>query len=150
MLLLYSVILTEYVAIETEGVCMSVCACVCVWKLYSQNGCVDLNETLHKWSDIYLLMTYFSIFENSDFMTSWRPFCIFSMGHSHGRNFCPIFFKFEDKGQSCFPQFAIENQQNRSRTFDVITEEKTQNFRQEQNFRTWTQKVSLILIQTRR
>ena len=27
---LYSVILTEYVAIETEGVCMSVCVCVCV------------------------------------------------------------------------------------------------------------------------
>ena len=27
---LYSVILTEYVAIETDGVCMSVCVCVCV------------------------------------------------------------------------------------------------------------------------
>ena len=45
---LYSVILTEYVAIETEGVCMSVCMCVCVWKLYSQNGCVYLDETLHQ------------------------------------------------------------------------------------------------------
>ena len=87
-------------------------------------------------------MTNFSIFEYSNLMTSWRPFCIFPMGHSHGRNFCPIFFKFEDKGQSCFPQFAIENQQNRLRTFDVITEQKTQHSRQEQNFRTWTQKVS--------
>ena len=53
---LYSVILTEYVAIKTEGVCMSVCVCVCMyvcasvcmWKLYSQNGCVDFDETLHK------------------------------------------------------------------------------------------------------
>ena len=67
------------------------------------------------------------------------------MGHSHGRNFCLIFFKFEDKGQSCFPQFAIEKQQHRLRTFDVIqciTEQRTPNFRQEQNFRTWTRNVS--------
>ena len=73
--------------------CVRVCVRVCVWKLYSKNGCVDFDETLHKWSDRYLLVTFFSIFENSNLMTSWRPFCTFSMGHSHGRNFCPIFFK---------------------------------------------------------
>ena len=66
----------------------------------------------------------------------------FSMGHSHGRNFCSIFLKFEYKVQSCFLQFAIENQQNWLRTFEVITEQKTQNFRQEKNIQTWTLKVS--------
>ena len=57
---LYSVILTKYVAIETEGVCMSVCVCVCVgvrvcvclcvcvWQRSCSNDCVDFNETLHK------------------------------------------------------------------------------------------------------
>ena len=113
------------------SVWVCVCMCVCVWKLYSQNGCVDFDETLHKWSDRYLLVSFFSIFENSNLMTSWRPFCIFPTGHSHGRNFCPIFFKFGYKLQSCFSQFAIENQQNRLISFDVITEQKTQNFRQE-------------------
>ena len=105
-------------------VCVWVCVCasVCVWKLYSPNGCVDFDETLHKWSDRYLLVTFFSVFENSNLMTSWRPFCTFSMGHSHGRNFCPILFKFEYKVQSCCLQFAIENQQNRSISFDAITD----------------------------
>ena len=102
--------------------CVCVCVSVCVWKLYCQNGWVDFAETLHKWSDRYLLVSFFSIFENSNLMTSWRPFCIFPTGHSHGRNFCPIFFKFGYKLQSCFSQFAIENQQNRLISFDVITD----------------------------
>ena len=66
----------------------------------------------------------------------------FSYGALYGRNFCPISFKFGYKLQSCFSQFAIENQQNRLISFDVITERKIQNFRQEENFRTWTRKVS--------
>ena len=122
--------------------CVCVCMCVRVWKRSCSNGCVDFAETLHKRSDRYFLVSFFSIFENSNLMTSWRPFCSFPMGHSHGRNFALIFFKFGYKVQSCFLQFAIENQQNRSRTFDVITEQKTQNFRQEKKFRTWTRKVS--------
>merc|ERR1711963_415204 len=40
-------------------------------------------------------------------------FFTFSLGHSHGRKFCPIFFKIEHKIESCFPLFAIENQQDR-------------------------------------
>ena len=37
----HSVILTEYVAIETEGVCMSVCVCVCVCVRASVCLCVE-------------------------------------------------------------------------------------------------------------
>ena len=103
-------------------VCVSVCLSVCLCQLYSLDACVDFNETLHKWSDRYLPVTFFAVFESSNLMTSWRPFCIFAFRHSHGRNFCLIFFKFEHKLQSCFPQFAIENQQNRLISFDVITD----------------------------
>ena len=46
---LYSVILTEYVAIEPR-VCVCVCVCVfvCVWKLCSPNGLVYFDETFYK------------------------------------------------------------------------------------------------------
>ena len=49
-------------------------------------------------------------------MTSWRPFCTFSPGHSHGRNFALIFFRIADKVESCLPVFVIENQLDRLAT----------------------------------
>ena len=58
-------------------------------------------------------VTFFMDFENSKWMTSWRPFCTFSFRHSHVRNFALIFFKIKHKVQSCLPMFAFENQQNR-------------------------------------
>ena len=125
-------------------VCVWVCVCmyVCVWQRSCSNGCVDFAETLHKRSDRYFLVTFFSIFENSNLMTSWRPFCSFPMGHSHGRNFALIFFKFEYKVQSCSLLFAIWNEQNRLTTFHAITEQKNLNFSKKQNFRIWTRNVS--------
>ena len=41
-------ILTEYVTIETEGVCACVCVSVRVCHLYSLYGLVDFDETFHK------------------------------------------------------------------------------------------------------
>merc|ERR1712074_409107 len=68
---LYSVNLTEYVAMDPR-VC--VCLCVCVSHLYSPNGRTNFDETLHKSFSMNLLNTFFSDFENSNLMTSWRPF----------------------------------------------------------------------------
>ena len=62
-------------------------------------------------------MKFFTDFEISKRMMSWRPFCTFSMRHSNGRNFASIFFKLKYKVQSCLSVFAIENQQNRLVTF---------------------------------
>ena len=45
-------------------------------------------------------------FENFALMTSWWPFCIFTMRHSHGRNFTSIFCKIADKVESCLPFFC--------------------------------------------
>ena len=109
---------------RTEGVFVCVCACVfvsvcvsvCVCHLYSLNRWFNFDETFHKWSLGYLRGPYFSDFEISKSMTSWRQFCNFSMRHSHGRIFCSIFFKFCHKVPRCLPVFAIENQQNRSVT----------------------------------
>ena len=42
------------------------------------------------------------LFRQSVFgITSWRPFCTFSAGQSHGRNFALIFFKITDEVKSC-------------------------------------------------
>ena len=120
-----------------------VCVCVCVWQLSCSNGCVDFAETLHKRSDRYFLVSFFSIFENSNLMTSWRPFCSFPMGHSHSRNFALILFKFEYKVQSCSLLFAIWNEQNQLTTFHAITEQKNLNFSKKQNFRIGTRNVSI-------
>ena len=77
-------------------VCMCVCVCLCVWQRYSPNGWMDFNEIFYKWSDRYLRGSIFLDFDISKSMTSWRPFCTFSLGHSHGRNFAPIFFKISE------------------------------------------------------
>ena len=46
-------------------------------------------------------------------MTSWRPFCSFSPGHSHGSNFASIFFKIAAEVEKGIPLFAFENQLDR-------------------------------------
>ena len=72
---LYSVNLTEYVTMDPRvSVCVSVCLCVCLCHLYSPNEWTDFDETLHKSPTMNLLNTFFSDFENSNLMTSWRPF----------------------------------------------------------------------------
>ena len=50
-------------------------------------------------------------------MTSSAAILNFRMRHSHGRNFCPILFKFGSDVAKGNPVFGIENQQNRSVTF---------------------------------
>ena len=64
-------------------------------------------------------MTFFAVFQSSNLMTSWRPFCIFALRHSHSRNFGPIFFKFGHKALQRMAMFAIENQQDRMITSGV-------------------------------
>ena len=114
--LLYSVNLTEYVAMEPRVcvcmcvcmyVCVYVCVCVCVWKLSCSNGWVDFDEIFYKWSDRYLRGPFFSDFENSKWWRHGGHFAHFPLRHSHGRNFCPIFFKIVGKVESCPPLFAI-------------------------------------------
>ena len=63
---------------RTQGVCVSVClcvgvcvcVCVCVCHLYSPNGWTDFDETLYKWSWLYLRVSFFAVLENSNLMTS--------------------------------------------------------------------------------
>ena len=81
---------------------------------------------------IWQIFTYDKKYRFLKIQIWWRHgghFFIFPTGHSHGRNFTSIFFKFEHKMQSCSLLFAIENQRNRLRTFDVIRKQKSQNFR---------------------
>ena len=85
-----------------------------MWKLCSPKGWVDFDEIFYKWSDRYLRGPFLSDFEISKSMTSWRPFCTFSPGHSHA---VAIFVQFTSKiageVESCLPLFAIENQRGR-------------------------------------
>ena len=62
-------------------------------------------------------MSFFSDFRYLNLMTSSAAILNFRMRHSHGRNFCPILFKFGSDVAMGNPVFAIENQQNRSVTF---------------------------------
>ena len=75
---IFSQILTEYIVIEPRVsvrvcVCVSVCLSVCVCHLYSPNRWTDFDETFHKSPTMNLLGPFFSDFENSNLMTSWRP-----------------------------------------------------------------------------
>merc|ERR1712240_634048 len=91
---LYSVNLTEYVAMDPRVcVCLCVCLSVCVSHLYSPNGWTNFDETLHKSFSINLLNTFFSDFENSNLMTSWRPFYVFSVRALSRSQFCSDFLQ---------------------------------------------------------
>ena len=143
---LYSVNLTEYVAMEPRVcvcmcvcmyVCVCVCVCVCVWQRYSPNGWMDFDEIFHKWSDRYLWGPFFSDFEISKRWRHGGHFCTFSLGHSHSRNFAPIFFKIAGEVESCLPLFAFENQRDRLVTSANMADcvfEKIQNVRKNPNF----------------
>ena len=110
--LLCSVILTEYVAIEPSVcVCVSVCLCVCVSSLQPKR----MNRFWWNFPQVtpqIFTSAVFHFFEISNLITSWQPFCIFALRHSHGCNFDPIFFKFEHKVVWYMPVFAIENRQD--------------------------------------
>ena len=67
-----------------EGVCACVCVCVCMCvcvlvSLYSPIGWTDFDEIFQKSPAIYLLNTFFSDFENSNLITPWQPFLLFSV-----------------------------------------------------------------------
>merc|ERR1712074_379367 len=90
---LYSVNLTEYVAMDPRvceclSVCLCVCVCVCVCHLYSPNGWTDFDETFHKSFSMNLLNTFFSDFDNSNLMTSWRLLLLFSVRALSRSQFC--------------------------------------------------------------
>ena len=95
------------------SVCMSVCLSVCVCQLYSPKGKADFDVNPHKYSIGCLLMPLFSDFENFNLMTSWRPFCIKPLGHSHVCIKAPIFFKFAHDVAYIPGLFDIENERDR-------------------------------------
>merc|ERR1712105_497014 len=91
---LYSVNLTEYVVIDPRvSVCVCVCLSVCLCHRFSPNGWTDFDETFHKSFTIHLLNTFFSDFENSNLMTSWRPLLLFSVGALSRSQFCSDFLQ---------------------------------------------------------
>ena len=110
---LYSVILTEYVRMDPGCLSVCVCVCVCLWQLYSLNGWADFDEISHKQSPGHGPVSFFSDFRYLNLMTSSAAILNFRMRHSHGRNFCPILFKFGSDVAKGNPVFGIENQQNR-------------------------------------
>merc|ERR1712148_84176 len=71
-----------------QCVCLCVCVSVCVCHLYSPNGWTDFDETFHKLFSMNLLNTFFSDFENSNLMTSWRPLLLLSVGALSRSQFC--------------------------------------------------------------
>merc|ERR1712208_279194 len=75
------------------SVCVSVCVCVrvCLCHLYSPNEWTDFDETLHKSFTMNLLNNFFSDFENSNLMTSWRPLLLFSVAALSRSQFCSDF-----------------------------------------------------------
>ena len=94
-------------------------------------------------------MTFFSDFRYLNLMTSSAAILNFRMRHSHGRNFCPILFKFGSDVAMGNPVFAIENQQNRSVTFGFTKNRaydflrfSPKNCRQNQNCPIYTSEVS--------
>ena len=92
---------------------MCVCVSVCLCQLYSPQDSTHLDENPHKYSLGCLSVPFFSNFENSNLMTSWRPFCRNLFRHSHGSKLALIFFKFAHDVAYILGLFAIENQQDR-------------------------------------
>ena len=53
----------------------------------------DFYETFYRWSGGYLPVTFFSDFENSKWLTSWRPFCMFFNAALSRSQFCSDFLQ---------------------------------------------------------
>merc|ERR1712074_335374 len=69
------------------------CLCVCLCHLYSPNGWTNFDETFHKSCSINLLNKFFSDFEKSNLMTSWRPLLLFSVRALSRSQFCSDFLQ---------------------------------------------------------
>merc|ERR1712148_120872 len=74
-------------------VCLSVCPSVRLCHLYSPNERTDFDETFHKSFSMNLLNTFFSDFENSNLMTSWRPLLLFLVRALSWSQFCSDFLQ---------------------------------------------------------
>ena len=81
-------------------------------KLDSINTCDSATAQTHGWifmkfstnartDDCEVCFSQILTFLNDDVMAA--IFFIFSLGHSHGRNFAPIFFKIDGEVKSCLP-----------------------------------------------
>ena len=95
------------------SVCVCVCLSVCLCQLYNPKDKADFDENQHKYSLRCLPARFFSDFENLNLMTSWRPFCMKPLGHSHVCILASIFFKFAYYVAYNIGLFAIKNQQDR-------------------------------------
>ena len=105
-----------------------VCACLCVYVPVCLCVCVSVciistAKTIEPilWNFPQLIFRIFAIvtfaaFEISNLMTSKRPFCTYTLRHSHGHNFDSIFFHITYSVQLGFLMFVIENQQDQSIT----------------------------------
>ena len=80
-------------------VCICVCMCVCDSTTAQTDGWILIKCSTNDLTDI-CKVRFFSDFEMSKSMTTWWPFCTFSPGKSHGRNFALVFFKITDKVES--------------------------------------------------
>ena len=101
----------------TQVVCLSVCLCVCL----SVTALQPKRLGRFWWNFTQIVSrtwvgVVFSDFWYLNLMTSSAAILNFRMRHSHGRNFCPILFKFGSDVAKGNPVFAIENQQNQSVT----------------------------------
>ena len=102
-------ILTEYIGIEPRvSVCLSVCVSLCLSVCLSMCVISTPKRMVRFLRNLKKKRSVFSDFENSKLMTSWRQFCTFSLGHSKGRNFAPIFFKIAWEVESCLPLFLFK------------------------------------------
>ena len=96
---------------QGSPVCLVVCPpqpFLSTLSLYQAN----FDETWTKMSYQNVKKVFLLDLENLAPMTSWSPFCIFSMRHSHGPSYAAasIIFKIAEKVESCLPLFANENQ----------------------------------------
>ena len=83
-----SVILSEYIRIEPR---LNVCVSACVCELYSTSGWADFFSDNHQKHRLRCFpVPFFSVFENSNLMTSLRPFCAKPLRHSYVIDTNPI------------------------------------------------------------
>ena len=93
-----------------EYVFMYMRLCVCVEALQLKRMSQFWWNFLQMIWQMFARSVFFSQILKS--MTSWRPFCKFSPGLSHGCNSCPIYFKIGHDVELLQPLYAIWNQQN--------------------------------------